>query len=77
MSKEKTYIGESEEGSLQEALNRALQKLDAAIGEDGARDASASWTLAEISGLQSGLAGFTKLKVRLVTKRTPDWPSGS
>jgi hypothetical protein len=75
MDNERTYLGESDEGHLQEALSNALQKLDAAIAEDGVRDASASWTLAEISGLYGGFAGFTKVKARIVAKRSPDWDS--
>ena len=75
MGNERTYVGESDEGNLQGALSKALQKLDSAVGEDGVRDASASWTLAEISGLYGGIAGFTKVKAKIVANRVPDWQS--
>lgn len=75
MSTERTYKGESDAGDLQEALNSALQKLDADIGEDGVRDASASWVVSEISGEYGGIAGFTKVKTKIVAKRFPEWAS--
>ncbi|MFZ0946452.1 MAG: hypothetical protein WB930_19270 [Syntrophobacteraceae bacterium] len=42
MSLERTYEGESPDGSLQMALDRALQPLAAELGEGGVADASAS-----------------------------------
>lgn len=73
MSKDRTYSGESDSGSLQDAISEALQKLEAALGEDGVRDASASWILAEVSGTYGGIANFNKVKAKIIAKRSPDW----
>ncbi len=73
MSIERTYEGESRDGNLQEALERALGRLDADLAEDGVRDASASWIITEISGEYGGLAGFRRVKAKITAKRSPAW----
>lgn len=76
MSAKRTYEGKSPDGSLQDALKGALQRLDADLGEGGVRDASASWVVTEIAGEYGGLAPFHGVKVKIAAKRTPPWGRG-
>jgi hypothetical protein len=74
MSVEREYEGKSSDGSLQNALNEALQELSLDLGEGGVCDASASWVIAEIAGHYGGLIG-PYVTVKITAKRTPEWPS--
>jgi hypothetical protein len=74
MNVERKYEGESSDGSLQEALNKALQQLGVELGEGGVRDALASWVIAEIAGQYGGIAGLHSVKVKIAAKRSPEWP---
>ena len=76
MSVERVYEGESRDGKLQEALEIAIQRLNADLGEGGVRDASASWVITEISGKYGGIAGFTSVKAKITAKRSPEWELG-
>jgi hypothetical protein len=69
----RTYEGESRNGILQEALNTALRRLDADLGEGGVRDGMASWVVTEISGERGGIAAFHGVKVKITALRTPKW----
>ncbi len=69
----RTYDGESRTGNLQEALDSALQQLDADLGEGGVYDAMASWTLVEVTGQLGGIAGFDVVRVRIRATRGPSW----
>lgn len=69
----RTYDGESRTGNLQEALDSALQQLDADLGEGGVYDAMASWKLVEITGQLGGIAGFDVVRVRISATRGPSW----
>jgi hypothetical protein len=73
MPSERIYQGESTDGKLQEALDRALQQLDGALGEGGVSDATASWKLFEVTGQRGGIAGFRSVQVKIATTRTPAW----
>lgn len=73
MSAERKYEGKSTANNVQEALDNALQRLAAELGEGGVRDASASWVASEIAGEYGGFAGFHSVKVKIVAKRSPDW----
>lgn len=72
-SVERLYEGESAGGTLQEALDGALQKLDKDLPEGGVADAMASWRLLDVSGLRGGFPGFRSVKVRIAATRTPPW----
>lgn len=72
-SVERFYEGESAGGTLQEALDGALQKLDKDLPEGGIADAMASWRLLDVSGLRGGFPGFRSVKVRIAATRTPPW----
>jgi hypothetical protein len=76
VSVERTYEGKSPDGNLQEGLEKALQRLAADLGEDGVRDASASWVVTEIAGEYGGIAGFHSVKVKIAAKRAPEWRRG-
>jgi hypothetical protein len=73
MSVERTYEGESWDGKLQEALERALQRLDADLSEGGVRDAFSSWVVTEISNDYGGFVGFCSVKAKITAKRSPEW----
>jgi hypothetical protein len=73
MSAERTYEGESQNGNLQEALASALQLLKGDLGEDGVRDASASWAITEISGECGGIRGICSVKAKITANRVPGW----
>jgi hypothetical protein len=73
MSVQHKYEGESQSGSLQEAVMLALQQLDADLREGGVIDASASWTMTEISGKRGGIADSRSVKVKITAKRSPPW----
>jgi hypothetical protein len=73
MSAERTYEAESKDGNLQEAIEAARQQLNMDLSENGVRDASASWTVTEISGKSGGFAGFCSIKVKITAKRSPEW----
>lgn len=74
MSAERVYEGESWGGNLQEAVEKAVRRLDAEIGEGGVHDPSASWVVTEISGVHGGSsAGFRSIKAKITAKRTPPW----
>jgi hypothetical protein len=72
MSVERSYEGESPDGILQSALERALQQLAADLTEGGVRDASASWVVTEVAGK---LGGWFKpsIIVKIAAKRVPEW----
>jgi hypothetical protein len=71
MSAQRTYEAESKDGNLQEAIDAALRQLNADLAEDGVRDATATWTVTEISGKSGGWARF--IKVKITAKRSPEW----
>lgn len=73
MSVERTYEGESQDGNLQKALEDALHRLAADLGEGGVRDASASWVVSEIAGEHGGFTGLHSVTVKISTIRTPEW----
>ena len=73
MSVERMFEGESRDGSLQKALEDALHRLAADLGEGGFRDASATWVVSEIAGEHGGFAGLHSVTVRISTIRTPEW----
>lgn len=73
MTVERTYEAESQDGNLLEAIETVRQQLDADLTEGGVRDASASWTVTEISGMSGGIAGFRSIKVKITAKRSPGW----
>jgi len=74
VSVEREYEGKSSGGCLQKALNEALHQLGVDLGEGGVRDASASWVIAEIAGEYGGIAAFHTVKVKIIAKRSPEWP---
>ena len=67
------YEGESATGSLQEALDKALQQLDKDLPEGGIFDAMAQWTIVAITGWQGGIAGFNTVRVKISATRSPSW----
>jgi len=73
MTAERAYVGKSSEGSLQGALDKALQLLDPDLGEDGVTDATASWVINEIAGEYGGIAAFHGVTVKITAKRIPPW----
>jgi len=73
MSAERTYQGKGAHGSLEKALNAAVELLAADIGEGGVADGLASWTLKEISGEYGGIAGLNDVKVTITARRSPPW----
>lgn len=70
---ERTFEGTSKSGKLQKALNAALKDLNEALVEGKAADASASWTLASVSGNVGGIAGVNRLTVSIKATRQPAW----
>jgi hypothetical protein len=54
---ERTFDGESADGKLQAALDKALEQLDKALGEGGVRDATATWKVAAIGGKRGTFKG--------------------
>jgi hypothetical protein len=73
MSAQRTYEAKSKHGNLQEAIDAARQQLNGDLTEDGVRDASAEWTVTEISG-KSGGGWESFIKVKITAKRTPvEW----
>jgi hypothetical protein len=73
MSTKRMYEGESINGSFQEALSDALQRLAEEIAESGVCDAYASWDISHISGEYGGIAGLRKVKVKISAARSPAW----
>jgi hypothetical protein len=67
------YVGESAAGSVQEALDDALQQLDEDLGEGGIRDALATWEMVEVTGMRGGFAGFMTVRVTIRATRSPSW----
>jgi hypothetical protein len=70
---ERTFEGEAEDGKVQAALDRALEKLDGALNEGGVRDATAAWKVAAISGMRGTFKGRSKVKVTITATRSPGW----
>ncbi len=73
MKSERIYQGESTDGKLQEALDKALQQLDGDLGEGGVSDGMASWKIIEVTGQRGGIAGFHSVQVKIAALRTPEW----
>jgi hypothetical protein len=67
------FVGASRRGSLAEALDDALGKVGAALGEGGVADGMAEWELKTVSGRVGGFAGFNELSVTIAVRRSPDW----
>ncbi|WP_417387980.1 hypothetical protein [Gimesia sp.] len=67
------FKGTSKQGSYEEALKQALARLNQALGEDGVRDATASWKVDSVQGEVGGIAGLNELSVVIVAKRQPAW----
>lgn len=70
---ERKFVGQSMDGQLQEALDEALKQLDLALGDGGAADAQAKWTITEVSGLRGGLVHTNQVHVTITATRTPEW----
>jgi len=75
VSVERTYEGNSPNGNLQEALERALELLAADLDKGGVRGASATWVVTEIAGEYVGW-GELQSKVKIAAKRSPEWGHG-
>ncbi len=74
MSTERVYEGESWGGSLQEAVDKAVQRLDADLFEGGVHKPSVTWVVTEISGVHGkNSAGFRSIKAKIKATRTPPW----
>jgi len=73
MPSERIYQGESTDGKLQEALDKALQQLGGELGERGVSDAMASWKIIEVTGQRGGIAAFHSVQVKIAAIRTPAW----
>jgi len=73
MPSERIYQGESTDGKLQEALDKALQQLGGELGEGGVSDAMASWKIIEVTGQRGGIAAFHSVQVKIAAIRTPAW----
>ena len=58
------YNGVSVNGVLQEAINDALTKAQAAMGKTTA-DVQFTWTLSTVSGKRGGIAGSQELDVQI------------
>ena len=58
----KTFTGTSSKGSIQEALDLALQ---AAIQAETGADQMTEWTLTGVSGRRGGLAGVNEVIVEI------------
>jgi enamine deaminase RidA (YjgF/YER057c/UK114 family) len=67
------YVGESATGSIQGALERALQQLDQDLAAGGVFDALATWEIVEITGWRGGIAGFNTVRVKISATRSPSW----
>ena len=70
---ERKFEGQSTDGQLQEALDEALKQLDLALGDGGAADAQAKWTITAVTGLRGGLLPTNKVNVTITATRTPEW----
>ncbi len=70
---ERTFEGNSKSGKIQKALNSALKDLNKALSEGGVADASATWSLASVTGNVGGMTGASKLTVKIKASRTPAW----
>lgn len=71
MESELTYEGESVEGKLQDALDKALGQLDTDL--EKMREVShpmASWKIVEITGQRGGIAKLNIVKVKINATRT-------
>jgi len=74
MSAERVYEGESWGGSLQDALDKAVRRLDADLYEGGVHQPSVSWVVTDISGMHGGTStGFRSIKARIKATRNPPW----
>jgi hypothetical protein len=69
MSVERTYKAESPDGNLQRAIEAAREQLN----NDLSGDATASWTVTEISGVNGGWEQRHSITVKIVAKRTPSF----
>lgn len=69
----RTFDGESKDGKLQEALDKALEQLDKALSEGGVADAQAAWKVADVTGTRGGMTGAKTVKVKISATRTPPW----
>ncbi|PHS05080.1 MAG: hypothetical protein COA78_15690 [Blastopirellula sp.] len=67
------FIGVSNKGSLQDALNNAIAKLGKALGEGGVSDAMADWKIIKTEGTTGGIAGQNKVIITISAKRSPPW----
>jgi hypothetical protein len=70
---ERTFDGESEDGNLQTALDKALEQLDKALNEGSIRDASATWKVAAIGGERGTFKEGRTVKVAITATRSPQW----
>jgi hypothetical protein len=70
---ERTFEGESTDGQLQAALDKALEQLDKALSEGGVRDATATWKVAAISGVRGTFKEGRTVKVAISATRNPRW----
>jgi len=70
---ERRFKGESADGQLQTALEKALEGLDEALNEGGVRDATATWKVAEISGERGTFKEGRTVKVSIIAARSPQW----
>ena len=70
---ERTFEGDSKTGNIQEALEMATKKLSGALGDGGAADATATWTVQHVTGMVGGLVPPHSVKVTITARRTPPW----
>ena len=70
------FIGVSNKGSLQGALDDAIAQMTKALGEGGVADAQASWEIVNTNGVVGGFAGQNKVTITISAKRVPPWKAG-
>jgi hypothetical protein len=72
---ERYFEGESANGTIQEGLDQALLKLEAALPEGGVADAMGTWRMLTVTGQRGGIVPLRTVKVLISAARTPPWPS--
>ena len=69
------YTGSSATGVLQEALNDALTKAQAALGKTGAAGQPFAWTMGPVSGTRGGKANSQQIDVQIQVPLVPNGAS--